>query len=67
MGSFYFINTFMRTFKLLNEVLLKKQKVTNLTAAAQQKFGSNNTLKKIGKGAPKGHQSLPGLKNKRPQ
>jgi len=64
MGSFHIINTFMKTFSQFLHKKTPNPKVTAETLKARDKFGSNNTIKKIGKGAPKGKQSLPGPKNR---
>jgi len=41
--------------------------ITPTTRRAINKFGSNRVLKKIGKAAPKGSQSLPGPKYRTPK
>lgn len=64
MGSFYIINTFMKTFSYLIE-FLKKQRVTPDTLRAQEKFGSKKTLLDVASGAPEGKQSIPRSKGRR--
>lgn len=65
MGSFYFINTFMKRFsQFIYEI---NTHITPTTRRAINKFGSNKVLKKIGKAAPKGSQSLPGPKYRTPK
>ena len=60
MGSFYFINTPMKTFTQF----IKETNVTPETRNAINKFGSNKTFKKIGRGAGIGKQSLPGTRSR---
>jgi len=67
MGSFCFINTFMKTFSQFISKKTPNPRVTSATRSAQRKFGSSNTIKNIGKGVSKGKQSLPGPKNRRAQ
>lgn len=57
----------MKTFtQFIKEETPYKRRTAD-TLRAQDKFGSKNSFKQIGKGAPKGHQSLPGPKHRRPQ
>lgn len=67
MGCFYFINTLMKTFSQFIHKKTPNPRLTSASLIAQKKFGSSNVLNKIGKGAPKGKQTRPGPKNRRPQ
>ena len=57
----------MKTFSQFLHKKTPNPRVTSATRTAQEKFGSSNVLKKIGKGAPIGHQSRPGPKNRNSQ
>lgn len=58
MGSFYIINTFMKTFK---ELLETKLNVTDATRRAITKFGSPSTTKRRAKSSGIGKMASPGL------
>ena len=56
MGSFYFINTLMKTFTQF----IKETNVTPLTQNAIKKFGSKGSFKKIAKGGGIGQMASSG-------
>ena len=69
MGSFYIINTFMKSFKqFIKEATPPTPYKLNKTAetiGAMTKFGSGNRLKRVARGAGTGRMGSAGLAGRR--